>query len=151
MLFQLNTKIGGTSVVENKRRLKRNRPQVLVGTPGRILDLFSRGDFSGSAVEILVLDEADELLQNETFRYIIGNRSFCFKFLLFFLIFTFLCNKKFQKFFKFRIQLNNIRDGLTYHKLQTLCLSATYPSQTEAFVKSFMRPGPIMIRVKKSN
>ena len=43
----------------------------MVGTPGRILDLFSRGDFSGSAVEILVLDEADELLQNETFRYII--------------------------------------------------------------------------------
>ena len=56
-------------MVENKRKLKRNRPQVLVGTPGRILDLFSRGDFSGSAVEILVLDEADELLQNETFRY----------------------------------------------------------------------------------
>lgn len=65
---RLQLTIGGTSVVQNKREIKKNKPQVLIGTPGRILDLFSRGDFTGSGVEMLILDEADELLQNETFR-----------------------------------------------------------------------------------
>ena len=66
--IRLQLAIGGTSLVQNKRSLKRNNPQILIGTPGRILDLQSRGDFTGSAIELLVLDEADELLQNETFR-----------------------------------------------------------------------------------
>ena len=60
--------IGGTSLIQNRRQLKKDRPQIIIGTPGRILDLFSRGDFSGSGVELLVLDEADELLENDTFR-----------------------------------------------------------------------------------
>ena len=47
--------IGGTSLVQNKRDLRRKKPQVLIGTPGRVLDLFSRGDISGSTIEILVL------------------------------------------------------------------------------------------------
>jgi len=47
--------IGGTSLVQNKRDLRRKKPQIVVGTPGRILDLFSRGDISGSTIEILVL------------------------------------------------------------------------------------------------
>ena len=35
---------------------------VIVGTPGRLLDLLQRGDLSLSQVAILVLDEADEML-----------------------------------------------------------------------------------------
>ena len=35
---------------------------VIVGTPGRLLDLYDRGELVLSAVAILVLDEADELL-----------------------------------------------------------------------------------------
>ena len=61
--------IGGTSLVQNKRELRKKRPHILIGTPGRTLDLMSRGDIPGSAMQILVLDEADELLQNETFRF----------------------------------------------------------------------------------
>ena len=60
--------IGGTSLVQNKRDLKRKKPAIIVGTPGRILDLYSRGDLSAKTIQMLVLDEADELLQNETFR-----------------------------------------------------------------------------------
>ena len=30
--------IGGTSLVQNKRDLKRKKPAIIVGTPGRILD-----------------------------------------------------------------------------------------------------------------
>ncbi|WKD57054.1 DEAD-box ATP-dependent RNA helicase CshA [Corynebacterium capitovis DSM 44611] len=35
---------------------------VVVGTPGRLIDLYERGDLTLSAVAILVLDEADEML-----------------------------------------------------------------------------------------
>jgi len=61
--------IGGSSIVQDRRNLKKKRPQVVIGTPGRILDLFSRGDFKGAGIEIIVLDEADQLLQNDTFRF----------------------------------------------------------------------------------
>ena len=49
--------IGGTSLVQNKRELKRKRPHVVIGTPGRILDLYSRGDLSASTIEQFVLGE----------------------------------------------------------------------------------------------
>ena len=40
----------------------RRRPDVLVATPGRLLDLLSQKLLSLSGVEILVLDEADRML-----------------------------------------------------------------------------------------
>ena len=39
-----------------------NGVDVVVGTPGRLLDLVNRGDLDLSGVSILVLDEADEML-----------------------------------------------------------------------------------------
>ena len=59
-------------------------------------------------------DEADELLQNETFR----------------------------------VQVGNIRDGLSYPRLQTLCLSATFPNTLAKFFKSFLRPNPFIIKAR---
>src|SRR5438876_12410549 len=40
----------------------RGGADVVIGTPGRILDLFSKKAFSLSRVEYLVLDEADQML-----------------------------------------------------------------------------------------
>jgi len=40
----------------------RNSPDVIVGCPGRILDLVERGSARLNAIEYLVLDEADEML-----------------------------------------------------------------------------------------
>lgn len=52
---------GGTSLKEDILRL--NSPiHVLVGTPGRVLDLASRGIADLSRCHILALDEADKLL-----------------------------------------------------------------------------------------
>ena len=52
---------GGVGYATQRLALKRG-VDVVVGTPGRILDLVSQGKVSMSRVEYLVLDEADEML-----------------------------------------------------------------------------------------
>ena len=53
--------IGGVSI-NNQIRALCNGCDVLVATPGRLLDLVERGALDLDAVEILVLDEADQML-----------------------------------------------------------------------------------------
>lgn len=52
---------GGQSIDLQIRRLQRG-VQIVVGTPGRVLDLLSRGDLRLDRLNWLVLDEADEML-----------------------------------------------------------------------------------------
>jgi ATP-dependent RNA helicase RhlE len=51
---------GGVGYHTQQQALKRG-VDVVIGTPGRILDLFERKTFSMSRVEYLVLDEADQM------------------------------------------------------------------------------------------
>ncbi len=53
--------IGGVSFDEQMRKLDRGA-DVLIATPGRLLDLFERGRILMNGVEILVIDEADRML-----------------------------------------------------------------------------------------
>lgn len=53
---------GGQSMGIQLRQLQRS-PQVIVGTPGRILDLIRRGKLPLEDLKALVLDEADEMLR----------------------------------------------------------------------------------------
>ena len=39
------------------------RPHVIVGTPGRVLQLVKRGDLNLSNLKIFVLDECDKMLE----------------------------------------------------------------------------------------
>lgn len=52
---------GGTSIVGQMRKLSRG-VDILVATPGRLIDHMDRGTVDLSKVEILVLDEADRML-----------------------------------------------------------------------------------------
>ncbi|MCJ7932738.1 MAG: DEAD/DEAH box helicase [Chryseobacterium sp.] len=52
---------GGSSIVDQMRSLK-DKPQIIVGTPGRVIDLINRKALDFSAIHWLVLDEADEML-----------------------------------------------------------------------------------------
>lgn len=52
---------GGTPIGAQIRDLKRE-PQVIVATPGRLIDLLDRGAISLEQVKTIVLDEADEML-----------------------------------------------------------------------------------------
>ena len=53
--------VGGASLFKQAERLKRGS-DVLVATPGRLIDLLERGDVTLSATGYLVLDEADHML-----------------------------------------------------------------------------------------
>merc|ERR1712066_255452 len=53
--------IGGTSLREDARSL-RDGQHIVIGTPGRVMDLLERRWLEASAISILVLDEADEML-----------------------------------------------------------------------------------------
>ena len=53
--------VGGTSVGKDRNKLQRGT-DILVATPGRLLDLIDQKAFGLAGVEILVLDEADQML-----------------------------------------------------------------------------------------
>jgi superfamily II DNA/RNA helicase len=53
--------VGGESMSDQEKQLKRG-VDVLIATPGRLLDLFERGQILLADVKILVIDEADRML-----------------------------------------------------------------------------------------
>ena len=53
---------GGANIVNQIRDFKRGA-QIIVATPGRLLDLLRRGEANIASIQTLVLDEADEMLQ----------------------------------------------------------------------------------------
>ena len=59
--FNLATIYGGQNYEIQYRQLKRG-PQVIVGTPGRVIDHIKNGMLEIGEIECLVLDEADEML-----------------------------------------------------------------------------------------
>lgn len=54
--------IGGTSTHDNMRELDSGR-QIAIGTPGRIYDMMNRGYFKTDELDLVVIDEADEMLR----------------------------------------------------------------------------------------
>ena len=53
--------IGGESMPDQERALLKN-PDVVIATPGRLLDMFERGKIMMGGIKILVIDEADRML-----------------------------------------------------------------------------------------
>jgi translation initiation factor 4A len=54
--------IGGTNTHDNMRDLD-SGASIAIGTPGRIYDMMARGFFNTSELDVLVIDEADEMLK----------------------------------------------------------------------------------------
>lgn len=54
--------VGGTSINESRKRLK-SGVHVVIGTPGRVIDMIERKYLITRVVRMLVVDEADELLR----------------------------------------------------------------------------------------
>lgn len=77
--------VGGVAIGRQISQLNR-RPHVVIGTPGRLKDLVNRGSLNLSQTDILVLDEADRMLDMgfvRDIRFLIGKlpakrQSLCF-------------------------------------------------------------------------
>ncbi|NNK77250.1 MAG: DEAD/DEAH box helicase [Litoreibacter sp.] len=59
--LKINMVVGGLSMHAQKKRLERGT-DILVATPGRLIDLLEQGALTLSEAEYLVLDEADQML-----------------------------------------------------------------------------------------
>lgn len=60
--IQIQCVYGGASIVVQMKDIKRKTPQIVIATPGRLLDLMRRKVLDLSSVKFVVLDEADEML-----------------------------------------------------------------------------------------
>jgi len=54
--------IGGMDYAAQLKRVQRNVVDIVVATPGRLIDFMTRGDLRLDMVEIMVIDEADRML-----------------------------------------------------------------------------------------
>jgi len=61
MRIQVLAIYGGQSIELQLRSLRR-KPEIIVGTPGRLMDHMNRGTISLSPLKYVVMDEADEML-----------------------------------------------------------------------------------------
>ena len=72
---------GGEKIDRQIKNLQRTT-HIIVATPGRLIDLIERGEVNLKEIEVLVLDEADEMLSmgfkldlNRILKYTSGNRN----------------------------------------------------------------------------
>jgi superfamily II DNA/RNA helicase len=55
--------IGGENINEQIEKLKTEKPNIVVGTPGRVLGLIKKNILDTSSVKIFIIDECDKMLQ----------------------------------------------------------------------------------------
>ena len=60
-LLNVNLTVGGTSIRENIDELTKN-PHIVIGTPGRVLDMITKKALDTRNLKVFILDEADEML-----------------------------------------------------------------------------------------
>lgn len=56
--------IGGNTVDEDISALRKSTPHVVVGCPGRVMDMMRRSHISSSSIKLVVVDEADEMFSS---------------------------------------------------------------------------------------
>ena len=62
--------IGDVNMDKQIKKLKEIKPQIVVGTPGRVLDLIRKKKIKAHTIKTIVLDEGDNLLDNTHLRSI---------------------------------------------------------------------------------
>lgn len=60
--LKIHTSVGGQNTRKEIQDLRQKKPQIVVGTPGRVRHMLSLGEITGDSISMMVLDEADEML-----------------------------------------------------------------------------------------
>lgn len=64
------TIIGDVNIDKQIKRLKDIKPHIIVGTPGRVLDLMNKKKIAAHTIKTIVIDEADNLLDNTSSAFV---------------------------------------------------------------------------------
>jgi translation initiation factor 4A len=56
--------VGGTSSEKDSQSLQTQKPHIIIGCPGRVYDMLRRRKVQSSALSLIILDEADEMLSS---------------------------------------------------------------------------------------
>jgi translation initiation factor 4A len=64
MDVRIKTIVGGSSIDDDVRDMRRNPPHIIVGCSGRIYDMIRRKHINPSNFKLVILDEADEMLSS---------------------------------------------------------------------------------------
>lgn len=115
---------GGTDIYQQIDQL-RNGADIVIGTPGRIIDLMNRGVLSYKALKYFILDETDQML-NIGFQEDIENIL-----------------KKLSQ------ELEEVQR--TQDSVQFLLFSATIPRWIENIANKFMKPDLVRVDMVKGN
>jgi len=113
--------------VKNNMDALRNRPHIVVGTPGRIYDMIKRKALRTNMIKIMVIDEADEMIKDSNDKFVEeGNVKFGF--------------------------LEQIKYIFQYlpNTMQVALFSATMPPDFFELTEKFMR-NPVRILIEPEN
>lgn len=55
--------IGGESESQQMEQLKKDKPAIVVGTPGRVLSFIRKGVLDTKSIKIFIIDECDKMLK----------------------------------------------------------------------------------------
>ena len=61
--YKTQTIIGGENINEQIEKFKNDKPNIVVGTPGRVLGLIKKNVLDTSSVKVFIIDECDKMLQ----------------------------------------------------------------------------------------
>lgn len=64
------TIIGDVNIDKQIKRLKEVKPHIIVGSPGRVLDLMNKKRIAAHTLKTIVIDEADNLLDNTSAEFV---------------------------------------------------------------------------------
>jgi translation initiation factor 4A len=62
--IRIKTIMGGSSIESDVEDMRKNPPHIIVGCPGRIYDMIRRRHINANKLQLVILDEADEMLSS---------------------------------------------------------------------------------------
>ena len=128
---------GGADIREQIRKLK-GGAQIIVGTPGRVIDLIDRRVIKLSEMKITVLDEADEMLKmgfREDIELILSKIDHPVQSLLFSATIPQDMKKIIKKFLKDPVSIKTLREGITAKEVKQSYFLVKHSDKLEALIR----------------
>ena len=128
------TVYGGADIREQINKLK-GGAQIIVGTPGRVIDLIDRHVIKLSEIKTVVLDEADEMLKmgfREDIELILSKIDHSVQYLLFSATIPDDIKKIIKKFLNSPVTVKVLREGITAKEVKQSYFLVKHSDKVEA-------------------